>query len=66
MTEKTPDPAAQREQREQLTIALGGMLIPLFFVVLFAVCIIGTTVQQNLNPLGEMQGRFLVPPAMPI
>jgi hypothetical protein len=29
-------------QREQTRLALGAMLIPLFFVVMFAVCIIGT------------------------
>ena len=35
--------SAEREaQRAQLPLALGAMLIPLFFVVMFAVCIIGT------------------------
>jgi hypothetical protein len=30
------------EQREQTRLALGAMLIPLFFVAMFALCIIGT------------------------
>jgi hypothetical protein len=34
--------ASDQEQREQMRLALGAMLIPLFFVVMFAVCIIGT------------------------
>ena len=38
----TPPGTVQDEQREQLALALGAMLIPLFFVVMFAVCIIGT------------------------
>lgn len=42
MTEAQPDTVAQRDQRTQLALALGAMLIPLFFVVMFAVCIIGT------------------------
>jgi len=42
VTAKQATAAAQEEQRKQLTIALGAMLIPLFFVLMFAVCIIGT------------------------
>jgi len=41
VNERQPDSAAQ-EQRQQLALALGAMLIPLFFVVMFAVFIIGT------------------------
>jgi hypothetical protein len=33
--------AAEDEQREQTRLALGAMLIPIFFVVGFAICIIG-------------------------
>lgn len=36
------DAALREQQRTQLPLALGAMLIPLFFVILFAVCIIGT------------------------
>ena len=32
----------EQDQRQQTALALGAMLIPLFFVVMFAVCIIGT------------------------
>jgi len=34
--------STEDEQREQMRLALGAMLIPLFFVVMFALCIIGT------------------------
>jgi hypothetical protein len=34
--------ALQEEQRAQTRLALGGLLVPLFFVIMFAVCIIGT------------------------
>lgn len=36
------DTAVQEDQREQTRLALGAMLIPLFFVSAFALCIIGT------------------------
>jgi hypothetical protein len=36
------DATAQEEQRAQTRLALGAMLIPLFFVTMFALCIIGT------------------------
>ena len=36
------DPTPQEEQREQTRLALGAMLIPIFFVTMFALCIIGT------------------------
>jgi hypothetical protein len=32
----------EKQQREQTRLALGAMLIPVFFVIMFAVCIIGT------------------------
>ena len=35
------DPGVQEEQREQTKLALGAMLIPIFFVIGFATCIIG-------------------------
>lgn len=42
MTDELQAEAALREDRRaQLPLALGGMLIPLFFVAMFAVCIIG-------------------------
>ena len=41
MTAEQPD--------KQLALALGAMLIPLFFVVMFAVCIIGTYHQPDPN-----------------
>jgi hypothetical protein len=36
------DTAADHEQREQTKLALGAMLIPIFFVIGFALCVIGT------------------------
>jgi hypothetical protein len=38
----TPTDSAADDQRKQTGLAIGAMLIPLFFVVLFSVCIIGT------------------------
>ena len=35
-------PVSQTDQREQTKLAVGAMLIPIFFVIGFAVCIIGT------------------------
>ena len=43
----TPPSTVQDDQRKQLALALGAMLIPLFFVVMFAVCIIGTYHQPD-------------------
>ena len=43
--------APQDEQREQLRLALGAMLIPLFFVIMFAVCIIGTYHKPHPNAI---------------
>ena len=42
VTERQAEAAARDGQSGQLALALGAMLIPLFFVVMFAVCIIGT------------------------
>ena len=36
------DTAARGEQRAQMRLALGALVVPLFFVTAFAVCIIGT------------------------
>ena len=36
------DPMTGNEQREQTRLALGAMAVPIFFVILFALCIIGT------------------------
>src|ERR1700742_1985325 len=41
--------ARQEEQREQTRIALGAMLIPLFFVTGFALCIIGAYHKPHPN-----------------
>ena len=43
------DTAMQAEQREQTKLALGAMLIPLFFVIGFATCIIGTYHKPDPN-----------------
>jgi hypothetical protein len=40
MSDETP--SVPETQREQTRLALGAMLIPLFFVIAFALCIIGT------------------------
>ena len=55
------DSAAQQAQRAQLPLALGAMLIPLFFVVMFAVCIIGT--YHAPDPNGIMVAIVGPPPA---
>ena len=36
------DTAVKDEQRAQTQLAVGAMLVPVFFVIAFAVCIIGT------------------------
>ena len=41
--------AAQEEQRAQTRLALGAMLVPLFFLILFAVCIVGTYHKPHPN-----------------
>jgi len=43
------DSAVQDEQREQTRLALGATLIPLFFVTMFALCIIGTYHRPHPN-----------------
>lgn len=43
------DTALQDEQRAQTRLALGALLIPIFFVILFAVCIIGTYHKPHPN-----------------
>lgn len=48
MAHSTPvDTAAQKEQHQQTLRALGAMLIPLFFVSAFALCIVGTYHQPH-------------------
>jgi hypothetical protein len=42
MSDERPAETAQQKRPSQLALALGAMLIPLFFVVMFAICIIGT------------------------
>src|ERR1700729_3537885 len=50
MTDDRPtDTAAQEQQRTQTKLALGAMLIPIFFVIGFALCIIGTYHQPHPN-----------------
>jgi hypothetical protein len=50
MTNEPPtNTGAQDEQRAQRTLALGAMLIPLFFVIGFATCIIGTYHKPDPN-----------------
>ena len=44
-----PQTPAQPDQRQQTLLAFGAMLIPLFFVVMFAVCIIGTYHKPHPN-----------------
>jgi hypothetical protein len=61
MTDDRKANTAMREsQRTQLALALGAMLIPLFFVVLFSVCIIGTYHQPH--PSGIKVGIVGPPP----
>jgi hypothetical protein len=43
--------AAQEEQRAQTRLALGAMVVPLFFVIMFAVCIIGTYHKPQPNAI---------------
>jgi hypothetical protein len=49
MLDDTQAAAARQEQREQTRLALSAMLIPLFFVTLFALCIIGTYNKPHPN-----------------
>ena len=42
MTDDGRADTAVQEEREQTRLALSAMLIPIFFVTLFALCIIGT------------------------
>jgi hypothetical protein len=63
MSETPAGTAAQAEQREQTRLALGAMLIPIFFVTLFALCIIGTYHKPHPNGI-----KFAVvgPPAQTV
>jgi hypothetical protein len=60
VTDGAADTSAADEQRAQLLIGLGGMLIPLFFVVLFSVCIIGA--YHEPHPSGIKVGIVGPPP----
>ena len=50
-TNRPADAAAQNEQRAQTQLALGAMLVPLFFVIMFATCIIGTYHKPHPNSI---------------
>jgi hypothetical protein len=52
--------AVQAEQRKQTKIAVGAMLVPLFFVVGFALCIIGTYHKPHPN---DIRVAVVGPPA---
>ena len=56
MTE-TPDTAVQDEQRTQTKLAVGAMLVPLFFAIMFATCIIGTLPQAASEQHQVRRGR---------
>ena len=43
------DTALQEEQRAQTRLAFGALLVPLFFVVMFSLCIIGTYHEPHPN-----------------
>lgn len=60
MNERQPNSVAQEEQRKQTALAIGAMLIPIFFVTLFAVCIIGT--YHAPDPSGIKVGIVGPPP----
>jgi hypothetical protein len=47
--DRPADPSVQDDQRAQTRLALGSMLVPLFFVVGFAICIIGTYHKPHPN-----------------
>jgi hypothetical protein len=49
VTEGRAHTTSQEEQRTQTRLALGAMLIPLFFVTMFALCIIGTYHKPHPN-----------------
>jgi hypothetical protein len=44
-------PAEQEEQRSQLRRAIAGMLVPIFFAIGFAACIIGTYHKPHVNEI---------------
>ena len=48
------------EQREQTRLALGAMAVPIFFVILFALCIIGTYHKPHPN---DIKVAVVGPPA---
>jgi hypothetical protein len=46
---RAADAAAQEAQRAQTRLALGALAVPVFFVIMFALCIIGTYHQPHPN-----------------
>ena len=44
-----PDTASNEQQRAQTRLALGAMVVPVFFVIGFAICIIGTYHKPHPN-----------------
>jgi hypothetical protein len=59
--DRSADTAVQTEQRAQTQLALGAMVVPLFFVCAFAACIIGT--YHKPHPNGIRVG-VVGPPAL--
>ncbi len=59
--ERHAETAAQDEQRTQWRLALGAVLIPLFFAVGFAACIIGAYHQPHPN---DIEVAVVGPPAV--
>ena len=59
-SEKQADRAIEEQQRSQTQLGLGAMLIPLFFVAMFALCIIGT--YHKPHPNGIKVGVVGPPP----
>jgi hypothetical protein len=55
-----PQPGAHQDQRQLTLLALGAMLIPLFFAAMFALCIIGT--YHKPHPNGIKVGVVGPPP----
>jgi hypothetical protein len=49
VSDQQPESTVPDDQREQTRLALGAMLIPLFFVTMFALCIIGTYHKPHPN-----------------
>jgi hypothetical protein len=59
-SDRQPKTAVREEQRAQTRLALGAMLIPIFFVIAFAICIIGVYHKPHPN---DIQLGVVGPPA---